>query len=549
VTAVGVDGVTNSPGIDFNSDVEVALDIDVAGSSAPGASIAVYFAPWSEQGWVDVVTTAVHDNVNKPSVISISWGWPEKETIDGLTWSQQAIDAVSTTFQEGALLGVTILAASGDHGSDCGINDHKAHVLYPASDPFVTACGGTSISNVNGSSFTETTWNDNDGLWMTGGGISDIFPVPSWQGWVNLPGSANDGHKGRGIPDIAGNADGASGYDLIVNGAHTGAVGGTSATAPLYAGLVALLNSGLGEPVGYLNPTIYAFPAAFVYRDISDNVSNARGGAPGYKAGAGWDACTGLGVANGGAVLEALDEIGLPPALITFNNKLYMVWKGIQRDDRVFYSSFDGNAWAPQQQVPGIGSSTGVGLAVYDNSLYMAWKGIQGDERVFYLHFDGKSWAPQQVVKGIGSSNGPQLAVSGNKLYMAWKGVMGDQRIFFNTFNGSTWSAQVLVPNVGTTGGPSLANYNNTLYIAYSGSSAFPRPLKWAKLSGSNFVQQAPDISSLVTGEGASLAVFKNLLYQTNRGSVFLNFQACYYSSYNGTNGVPRRCCQIHSAA
>jgi subtilase family serine protease len=303
ITAVSIDGQTNSPGNDGYT-TETLLDVGVAGSAAPGAKLAVYFAPWSEQGWVDAVTTAIHDTVNRPSVITISYGWPENETIDGLSWSLAAIRAVNATFQEAALLGVTVFVSAGDHGSDCGIGDKKAHVLYPGSDPYITSCGGTSISNVSGLNFTEHVWNDNDNDWLTGGGVSDIFyppnfPMPVWQAWAGAPGSANDGHKARTIPDIAGNADGASGYSLFQNGQNIGAVGGTSATAPLYAALAALLNASLGEPVGFLNVNLYAMPYSYVFRDINDGISNARGGAPGYKSGPGYDACTGLGSING----------------------------------------------------------------------------------------------------------------------------------------------------------------------------------------------------------------------------------------------------------
>jgi kumamolisin len=317
IADVSINGVTNNP--NGSAAVETLLDIDVAGSGAPGAKIAVYFAEWSEQGWIDAVTTAIHDTVNKPSVISISYGWPERHSIDHLAWSLAAIKAVNATFQEAAAMGVTIMVSAGDHGSDCGLGDRKAHVLYPGSDPLVTSCGGTSISNISGLNFTEHVWNDNDNQWITGGGVSDVFfppkfPLPTWQSSANVPGSANDGHKARAIPDIAGNADGASGYTLFQNGANIGAVGGTSATAPLYAGLVALINADLGEPVGYLNPKLYAAPSS-VYRDINDGISNARGGAPGYKSGPGWDACTGLGSVNGVALQNALRDAGPAVAL------------------------------------------------------------------------------------------------------------------------------------------------------------------------------------------------------------------------------------------
>jgi len=301
---VGMDGVTNNPGADINEDGEVTLDICVASSVAANAGVAVYFAPWTEQGWVDVITSAVHDATNNPSVLSISWGWPEFEGIEGFTWTQQAINAVNQTFQDAAALGVTVFAASGDSGSDCGQGDGAAHVLYPASDPFVSSCGGTRISDVSGASFTETTWSQSFGT--TGGGISDFFSLPTYQIGAGIPLSANDGHQGRGIPDIAGNADPASGYNLVVDGSSFPGVGGTSATAPLYAALVALCNARLGRTVGFLNPLLYALNNTGVIRDIADNASNATGGAPGYTAGPGWDAATGLGVVDGQGLLAAL---------------------------------------------------------------------------------------------------------------------------------------------------------------------------------------------------------------------------------------------------
>jgi kumamolisin len=296
LVSVGVDGAANSPGSDPNADGEVALDIDVAGSVAAGADIAVYFAPWTEQGWIDIITTAVHDTVNRPSVLSISWGWPENQTAGALTWTSAAISAVGVTFQEAAALGVTVLAASGDTGSDCGIGDGHAHVLYPATDPYVTACGGTRISHVAGSAFTETTWSGSSG--STGGGISDVFPLPGWQQGAGVPGSVNGGHPGRGIPDVAGNADPASGYPIVVKGSVQ-QTGGTSAVCPLYAGLVALINAAAGGPAGYLNPKLYPLGGSAVFRDIADDASNATNGAPGYQATAGWDACTGLGSIDG----------------------------------------------------------------------------------------------------------------------------------------------------------------------------------------------------------------------------------------------------------
>ena len=307
LVSVGVDGGTNSPG--SGDDLEVILDIDVSGSVASGAKIAVYFAPWTEQGWVDIVTTAVHDAVNRPSVLSISWGWPEFQTADGLTWTAAAMAAVSQTFAEAAALGVTVLAASGDQGSQCQIADDHAHVIYPTSDPNVTSCGGTEIENVSGfGSFTEVLWNDNG---ASGGGISDNFVPPSWQASAGVPASVNNSaHHGRGVPDVAGNADPNSGYNLILNGSQVGPVGGTSAVAPLYAGLVALINARLNRPVGYLNPALYGKAEAMgVFRDITMSGTNGFGGSPGYPVKIGWDATTGLGSINGTKLLCALRDL------------------------------------------------------------------------------------------------------------------------------------------------------------------------------------------------------------------------------------------------
>ena len=322
---VGVDGAQHAP-TGGGADLEVALDIDVGGSVAPGATVAVYFAPFTEQGWVDVITTAVHDIDNTPSVISISWGWAELEAFTDpagnqlLAWSAAAMDVVDQTFQEAAWLGVSVLVASGDSGSDCQVGDGRAHVLYPASDPWVTSCGGTTIENVADFDFMEATWANAGGA--TGGGVSDHFAVPAWQAAVGIPPSVNPlreivggpGHKtehfGRGIPDVAGNADPASGYMITVGGGPPqGPIGGTSAVAPLYAGLVALINERIPGTAGYLNPTLYdlhALDANEVFRDISDGATNAFNGAPGYACGPGWDGCTGLGSINGDALLAKL---------------------------------------------------------------------------------------------------------------------------------------------------------------------------------------------------------------------------------------------------
>lgn len=302
VVAVPVDKGGNAPGGD--ADGEVLLDIEVCGAIAPGATIVVYFADPSDRGFYDALSTAVHDTGHKTSVVTISWGGPED------SWTEQARRAFDDVLADAAALGITVLAAAGDHGAGDAAGDGKAHVDFPASSPHMVACGGTTLVGGGGAVVSEVAWNDGDG-WATGGGISDAFPVPSWQ-TVRLPPNLNGtGAPGRGVPDIAGNADITSGYIVLVDGKYT-PVGGTSAVAPLYAALTALLNEALGRPVGELLPTLYGMPSdAGVFRDVTsgDNTVPASSFGPktaGYGAGPGWDACTGLGSIHGTALLTRL---------------------------------------------------------------------------------------------------------------------------------------------------------------------------------------------------------------------------------------------------
>jgi Pro-kumamolisin, activation domain len=415
LTDVGVDGAVN-PGIDprdLAMFAGVVCDIDVAGSVAPGASIAVYFAPGTEQGWVDVISTAVHDANNTPSVLAIAWGWAERE------WSRAAIDAVSATFQEAAQLGLTVLASSGNGGSPGWMEDGLAHVFYPASDPFVTSCGGTLIWDVSDSSPSEMTWRDFAVVPFeaTGGGVSDIFDPPAWQAWAGVPASVNgNGRVGRGVPDVAGHG---GNYAVVWDGATALSSGGPDVVPSLYAGLVSLINSALGEPVGYLNPDLYTFAQGYVFRDINDGFDNSVdpsfSTASGYIAGPGWDACTGLGSIDGNALLMSVRGLGLPPALAQLTTEtLHMAWKGLEFDDTIWWSTFDGTNWASQQQVPGVLTSTGVTMAEFNGRLFMAWKGsftdgTPFDERIWWTTFDGSKWARQREVPGVRTSAGPQL--------------------------------------------------------------------------------------------------------------------------------------------
>jgi kumamolisin len=286
VKAVLVDGGKNAPTTSSGPDGEVMLDIEVAGAVAPKAKIAVYFTPNTDQGFLDAITTAVHDTTNKPSVISISWGSAE------VNWTQQAMTNMNEAFQTAAALGVTITVAAGDAGSSDGVKDGKVHVDFPSSSPYALACGGTRLVVGTNGAITETVWHDSTTS-ASGGGVSDVFALPSYQANANVPLALSSKFKGRGVPDVAANADPDTGYKVLVDGQKL-VIGGTSAVAPLMAGLIALINQQNGKSAGYIHPTIYATPG--LCRDITSGNNITTTTKLGYSAGKGWDACTGLGV-------------------------------------------------------------------------------------------------------------------------------------------------------------------------------------------------------------------------------------------------------------
>jgi kumamolisin len=300
VTAVGIDGAANSPGQD--ADGEVELDIQVVGGVAPGAAQVVYFGPNTDQGFIDAIAEAVHAAL-PPIAVSISWGMSEDQ------WSQQSRAAMDSVFADAAALGVTLTVASGDNGaSDDPGGQNSVHCDFPASSPNALACGGTKLVG-NTTSFaisSEVVWNElssNEGA--GGGGVSDTFPLPAYQQSAGVPASANGGGSGRGVPDVAGNADPLSGYLVVVDGRRQ-PIGGTSAVAPLWAGLVARLAQATGKRFGLLQPLLYnGVTAGVAAPGFNDIVSGSNGA---YSAGPGWDACSGLGSPDGTALLARLSQ-------------------------------------------------------------------------------------------------------------------------------------------------------------------------------------------------------------------------------------------------
>jgi kumamolisin len=299
---VSIGGARNVPFGDPNgADGEVLLDIEVAGAVAPGANIVVYFAKNTDQDFLRAINRAVHDRVNRPTVISISWGGPES------AWTQQSLNAFNDAFNAAGLLGVTVCVASGDGGSSDGQPGRTAHADFPASSPNVVACGGTKLIASGSTISSEVVWNEGPGGGAGGGGVSDFFALPSWQSSAGVPPSPNPGaHVGRGLPDVAGNADPNTGYEVRVDG-QNGVIGGTSAVAPLMAGLTALLNQKLGKPIGYLNPLLYQSTAVHdTFHDITQGNNDMTGQVGHYPAARGWDPASGFGSPNGTALLTQL---------------------------------------------------------------------------------------------------------------------------------------------------------------------------------------------------------------------------------------------------
>jgi kumamolisin len=269
-----VGGVTNQYSGGSRDDQEIALDLQVLAGLLPGARIVVYFTGNTAEALANAIDQAVRDDVNRPQVLSISWGSPE------FFWTAPRREVMSAALCDAARLRISVIMAAGDQLATSGMTDGKAHVWFPASSPYVVGCGGTAVALTNSGINDETVWNEV--TIGTGGGISDVYPVPDFQTGVALPPSVNDGQKRRGVPDVAALAAKSPGYRIVIGGEEI-AMDGTSAATPL----------------------LYAIPASMRPVVIGNNRQNGIG----YAAGTGWNACTGLGVPRGAAIVDALASI------------------------------------------------------------------------------------------------------------------------------------------------------------------------------------------------------------------------------------------------
>ncbi len=293
-TPVSVLGARNNPsGRSAQMDGEVTGDIQTVGALVPGAHIVVYFAPNTERGFLAAVAHAVHDQKWKPSVLSISWGRNE------MHWSRRMLREFDQVLMDAALMGVTVCCSSGDTGAMADALDRTPHVCFPAASPWVLACGGTSLATRRAGRIPETAWHNETGA--SGGGVSALCTRPRWQGR-----SSAASHVGRRVPDVSANADPRSGYRVYVNGGwHVGA--GTSAAAPMWAGLVARLNELRGERLGLPTPVLYKHAPVLVKHGALRRVPTSHGRP--VPAGAGWNPHTGLGVPHGTRLAEGLSHL------------------------------------------------------------------------------------------------------------------------------------------------------------------------------------------------------------------------------------------------
>ncbi len=288
---------------------EVMMDIEIVAALCPKANINVYFASFDQKGWVDLLTQVTAGHPALPVTLSVSWG----EAEDLPDWSDAARQAINAGLQAAAMVGVTVCVSSGDDGSGDGLGGKRAHIDFPASSPFVLSVGGTMLNQTSEVVWWETPGRrTTKGGGATGGGVSVIFPRPSWQN-VKVTSLNRGSIDGRVMPDVAALA-GPPFYQLILAG-NSAPNGGTSASAPLWASLIARINAGLpnAKRQRFLTPLLYQHGSSGKlvgqagFRDITSgqNASHPQPGT-GYAAGAGFDAVSGWGVPNGTALQNEL---------------------------------------------------------------------------------------------------------------------------------------------------------------------------------------------------------------------------------------------------
>jgi kumamolisin len=328
---IEIDGAKNSPGNPANGDTENVLDATQMQSMAPKANIDMILGPNTDQGLVDVFERGIFpkNGEAQKAVLSASWGLAEQKQ------TPQTLNTLSIEFRQAAIRGVQIFAGAGDSGAKA--NSLTFQPEYPASDPNVVGVGGLKmVLNPDGTLKSASAWDEGENS-STGGGVSKIFRLPWWQKNANVPNNPDTGLLGRGVPDISTNAAKSTGFPLRVDGKDV-VIGGTSAGAPLYAGMMLNINAELAaqgiKPITPLNAWMYARANdSDIFHDVT------TGGNHGFTSGKGWDAVTGLGWVDGQKMLDAM-KLNQTVNMSKFSWLAPIFPNGI---------NFDGD---PQQQAP-----------------------------------------------------------------------------------------------------------------------------------------------------------------------------------------------------
>lgn len=288
VPEIAVVGTPTGNNTSINN-LEVTLDIELAGGLAPEAKLVVYYGETINEA----VKLALNDKVNKPSILSISWALSEFQC------SPAELEEYDILFDRASRMGITVIAASGDHGA---YNQQQyLNVNMPAAHNLVTGCGGTELFITNG---MENVWNDKNGN-ATGGGFSQKFQLPQYQRnavfryWQQYPMVTQT----RGVPDVAANSDIKTPYSIVFNGQLLAMGAGTSASTPVWAALVARMNQELGYRLGFINYLLYSAESSGGFKPVYNGNNNYYFGTPG------WNPCTGLGTPHGENLLAHIKKM------------------------------------------------------------------------------------------------------------------------------------------------------------------------------------------------------------------------------------------------
>jgi len=290
---------------------ETMMDVELVAGLCPKADIHVCFASWTQKGWVDFLDEVTSLQTTKPITVSISYGLAEESP----DWSDGAMASINHRLQIAAMMGINICVSAGDDGIGCGQRRGRYHVLFPASSPFTLGVGGTMLRRNGEGEVDEVVWwvapgrRNGNGGGATGGGVSARNPRPRWQR-VRVTSLNPQARNGCVVPDVAALA-GPPFFDLVIAG-KPDSVGGTSASAPVWAALIARIAARLPAEKRrrFLTPLLYHPIARTGFRDIvtgSNGTQSGRG--KGYRARKGFDAVSGHGVPDGKELLAALKRI------------------------------------------------------------------------------------------------------------------------------------------------------------------------------------------------------------------------------------------------